>query len=351
MHTSRWIRSSALLLAVVLGVAACEDGTSPAADFDAQEAAQTVASLTAAVEAESLENAFTSVENAGMLFSSTSMQLLAQSPLELDVSTMDSQADVAADVIPNEVWGTTYVWSTDSLRYVAADVAGAPENGVRVVWYAIDPSTGIPAEPLNALGYVDLSDESTMESNRLAVTVFRYADEVTLADYYFDLSFAFTQSSFSFDVASMGYLSNGTDQLNFDVSQSLSATETEVTIDQAYALDLEGTDRAVSFEATVTADPQSESEDPETMVAEATISNGARTVRLEIGYQNEALDGTIYDNGTPVVLISGTFENPVFTDTDGNELTQQQIDALQTLWDAIGEVFEFVEELFGFATP
>ena len=351
MQTSRWIRISALTLLVGLGAVACDDGTSPAADFDAQQAAQTVESLTAAVETESLEDAFGSVQNAGMIFSSTSMQLLAEPPHELDVAAMETQGDVSADVIPSEYYGTTYAWNPDSLSYVATDATGAPANGVRILWYAIDPSTGLPAEPLNALGYVDLADESTTESNRLAVTIFRYADEVTLADYSFDLSFTYTQSSFTFNVASMGYLSNGTDQLNFDLSQNLSATETEVTIDQSFALDLEGTDRAMSFDATVTADPQSETGEPETMVAETTISNGERTIRMEIAYQNDALDGTIYDNGTPVVLISGTLENPVFTDTEGNELTQQQIDALQALWDAIGEMFELVERLFGFATP
>jgi len=347
MRTTRWMRAAGLLLFTALTATACDDGTSPAADFDPQGAAETMASMTSAVATESLTDAFGSLQNASMLFSGAMGDVVAQSPTAMDVREL-RDADVAADVIPNEYNGNTYVWSPDSMRYVVGDGTGAPTNGVRVVYYAIDPTTGMPAAPLNALGYVDLDDLSTDASNRLGITIFRNADEVTLADYYLDLSFAFTQSSFDYDIASVGYLSNGTDQLNFDLSQGMSITEVQLTIDQAYSLDLEGTDRAMSFTATVTGDPQSESEDPATMDAEATISNGNRTISIQISFADSVVDGTISDNGTAVVSIAGTLDDPVFTDTDGNELTQQQLSALNGVWDAMGEMFDFVEELFGF---
>ncbi len=349
MRPIRWIRLGALVLVVALAGTACDEGTSPAADFDPQEAAETMESLTSAVEAESLEDAFGSLDNAGMLFSgSMALDQVAQFPWTLEVTELESEADLAAEVIPGDFHGNTYEWNPDSMRYVVADVAGAPDNGVRIIYYAIDPTTGTPAQPLNALGYVDLRDQSTMESNRLGITVFRYTDEVTLADYYLDFSFTFTQSSFEAAVSSVGYLSNGTDQLDFDLSQDLSGTETEFTISQAYSLQLEGTGKGISFSATATVDPESESEGPETMDAEAEISTGSRTVSLEISYADDVLDGTIYDDGTAVVLIGGTLDNPAFTDMDGNELTQQQRTALNNMWDAIGDIFEFVENLFGF---
>jgi hypothetical protein len=349
MQSIRFIRGSALMLLMALTVTACDEGTSPAADFDAQDAAETMENLTSAVETASLENAFGSVQNAGMLFGgSIALDEVAAYPWSLDASELEAEADLAAEVIPTDYHGNTYEWNPDSMRYVVADAAGAPTDGVRIIYYAIDPTTGIPATPLNALGYVDLRDLSTMESDRLGVTVFRYSDEVTLADYYIDLAFTYTQSSFDFNVASVGYLSNGTQQLNFDLSQDLSATETLITINQAYSLDLEGTDQAISFSATVTADPQSESEDPETMEAQAEISTGSRTVGLQVNYANGVLEGTVYDDGTAVVLIGGTLDEPTFTDTEGNELTEQQRAALSNMWDAIGEVFDFVENLFGF---
>jgi hypothetical protein len=344
---NRWIHAAGLLVFTALAATACDDGTSPAADFDPQGAAETMQSMTSAVETESLGDAFGSLQNASMLFNGAMAEVVAQSPTAADVQAL-RDADVAADVIPNEFNGNTYVWNPDSMRYVVGDGTGAPVNGVRVIFYAIDPTTGMPAAPLNELGYVDLDDQSTQASNRLGITIFRNADEVTLADYYLDLAFSLTQSSLDYDIASVGYLANGTDQLNFDLSQGMSITQSLLTIEQAYDLDLEGTDRAMSFTATMTGDPQSESDGPATMDAEALISNGSRTVSVDISFADNVLDGTISDNGTAVVSIAGTLDQPIFTDSDGNELTQQQLSALNALWNALGEMFDFVEELFGF---
>lgn len=352
MDMSRWTRFGGLaLLAMLLAVSACDDPTDPAADFDPEDAAQTLQSMTAAVETDELEDAFGSVRLAGQLFGTVSMELAGESPLALDLSSAPESELTAADVIPSEYYGTTFEWSPTEMTYVASDATGAPEDGVRVIYYAIDPTTGQPATPLNPLGYVDLRDLSTAESNRLGVTVVRYADEATLADYYLDLSFSFTQSSIAINVASAGFLSNATDQLNFDLSSSVSATETLVTVTQSYSVDLEGTDRAMSFDATVTRDPQSESDQPDTMEAEATISTGTQTVQLDVGYADNVLEGTISSDGAPVVLIGGTLDEPMFTDPDGNPLTEEELDALRSMWEAIGELFEFVAELFGFATP
>lgn len=352
MRFERWMRYGAVLAVITLSAGACDElGTDPVSDFDAREPAQAMESMVSAVDTAELANAYGSLESASYLFGGTTA-LMLENPVLMDVRGLETGREPAADVIPPEYLGMTLEWDEGQMSYVVSDAAGAPADGVRVIYYAIDPMTGQPASPLNALGYVDLRDLSTAEADILGLTVVRTSgdEDVTLADYTMELSFTWTQSSFDFDVASAGFLSNGTDQLNFDLSQSLSATETLVTIDQAYTLGLEGTDQAMSFTATVTADPSAQSEDPGTIEAVATITNGEQTVVMDVSYANNALDGTIAHNGVIVVLMGGDLDEPTFTDPEGNPLTQQQMEALQDLWDAIGDMFEFVEGMFGFAT-
>lgn len=351
MRSERWLRYGAFLAVIALSTAACDDsGTDPVVDFDARGAALAMESMISAVDTTELANAYGSLEWASYLFSG-SMASVLQTPVLMDVRGVEP-AEPAADVIPSEYLGTTFVWDEGQMTYVAGEATGAPADGVRVIYYAIDPTTGQPATPLNALGYVDLRDLSTAEANILAVKVVRTSgtEDVTLADYTLELSFTVTQSSFEYDVASAGFLSNGTDQLNFDLAQSATATETLVTIDQAYSLDLEGTGNALSFVATVTGDPSSQSEDPATVEAVATITDGDQTVVLDVSYADGVLDGSIVHNGVAVVLMSGSLDDPVFTDADGNPLTQEQLEALRQLWDDLGGMFDFVDAIFGFAT-
>ncbi|NIR37631.1 MAG: hypothetical protein GWN07_37950, partial [Actinobacteria bacterium] len=70
-----------------------------------------------------------------------------------------------------------------------------------------------------------------------------------LADYYVDIAYSTTETQLSVDVSSVGYLSNGTDQLNFDLSQGVDLTETEMVLTQDYSMGLEGTDIGVAYQA------------------------------------------------------------------------------------------------------
>lgn len=351
MELHRWTRVGAGVLLAGLAGVACEDTLGPTGDFDPQSAAQAMESMVAAVDTGELANAFGSLEAAGGLFSGGTALLLGN-PAETDGATLHALADegLSADVLPPEHLGSVFVWSESEGAYVPGDGTVATDR-IRVVYYAIDPTTGQPASPLNALGYVDLIEMSTMASNRLGVQVVRTGDtDVMLADYYLDVAFTITQSSLTIDVAALGWLSNGTDQLNFDLAQGLSATDTQVSINQAYSLDLEGTDNAITFTATLTGDPQSQSDSPQSMDAVATVTDGSQSVRMEIAWDGEVLDGTVLHNTVPVVQIGGTLEAPEFTNMNGDPLTEDQVAALQRVWEAFNEMFEFVEGLFGFAT-
>lgn len=350
MQLQRWKCSGAVMVLLGLSMTACDDAVAPGGDFDAASAAQAMESMVSAVDTAELEHAFGSLEAASTVLDG-GVAALAADPVSPAPATLQAvDPAVSADVLPPEILGTTYAWSEAEMAYVPTEGGAAPEDGIRVIYYAIDPVSGQPASPLNELGYVELRDLSTTASDRLGVKVVSTSgDAGTLADYYLDLSFTLTQSSFTFDVSSMGYLSNGTDQLNFDVAHGLSATETEITITQSYSLDLEGTDNAVSYSATLTGDPQSQGEESGTMQATAVITDGTQTVELVVSWAGTTLDGTLYHNTDPVVLISGTLDEPQFAGPDGEPLTEEQLAALQSLWESIGEMFDFVENLFAFA--
>lgn len=349
MHIQRWTRYGAMVMLAV-SVAACEDTVGPAGEFDPEQTAQALQEMAAAVDGEEMAHAMGSVSAASDLFNSATTAALVAEPVNPSVATLQGLGGLAAaDIFPPELpLGTTFVWSEVEQSYVAGEMTGAPADGIRIVYYAVDPFTGVPASPLNPLGYVDLRDLSTVDSDRLAVMVVSTSGDtdVTLADYYLDLAYTLTQSSLTIDVEGVGYLSNGVDQLNFDVSQQLSGTDTEINLSQEYSLDLEGTDKAVSFTASMTVDPQSQSGDPQAMDAVAVIEGNGQSVRLELSWDGTDLGGALYYNNAPVVMIAGTLDQPTFSSANDEPLTQEQVNALQSVWSAIGEIFEFVDGVF-----
>jgi hypothetical protein len=62
----------------------------------------------------------------------------------------------SAGELPPAVVGRTFVFDAESGMYVASESEGAPAGGVRFRLYAIDGTTGAPAEPLAAVGYADV---------------------------------------------------------------------------------------------------------------------------------------------------------------------------------------------------
>src|SRR4051794_14103183 len=55
---------------------------------------------------------------------------------------------VAAAAVPAEVAGKTFVYDANSPTHVSPDLDGAPQQGGRVVLYAVGPARYTPGEPL-----------------------------------------------------------------------------------------------------------------------------------------------------------------------------------------------------------
>jgi archaellin len=346
-HLSIRLRLALAAAAITLSVTACDDSTSPAADFEPSAMAETMAEMTAVTEGldDALHSVAMATEQLGLGASADVSPYLSTGTV--DMGALRAPPEPSASVLPLQHLGKTFIWDTDAEMYVEAAESAAPGDAIRVLYYAIDPVTEQPAKPLNALGYVELRDLSTEASNRLSVrAVYEPVGEspVTLADYWVDVAFAITQASLTYNAASQGYFSNGTDQLNFQYAEALSVSDAALSLTQSFDADLEGTDHAVSLAMSLTGDPSAETG---TLEMTAGVTNGAESLAFSMAIdEQQVVDGQVLYQGDAVASIAGTVDAPVFTDRNGDPLTQAQIEELGRLWEGVFGMFDLAE---GFA--
>jgi hypothetical protein len=232
-------------------------------------------------------------------------------------------------IFPADLLGATFVWSPGQGYVEDANAVGAPADGIRVILYTVNPLTQVPTQPLEPRGYLDIIDESTVSSDALHLVA--VWEDVTHLDYVASA----VQTTTSITLSADGYLSNGTDQVDFDLSVTGSEGEVAFTLD--YLLEHEeGSIRLAG-----------ESIDEENANLTLTLDDGDNRVDLEIHFTPSTISGTLEYNGDVAIEISGTREEPVFTRPDGTPLTDQEVAALQALGLAIGVVFDAFDNLLG----
>jgi len=245
--------------------------------------------------------------------------------------------------------GATLVWSPDTGSYeVDPSRTGAPATGVRFIYYAIDPATKTPALPLNELGRIDLTDRSSGGSGlTLGVQVVNTAgsSDVTLADYTIEGSFVLSGDT-RLQASAEGYVSDGTDRLDFDLTQEvelpagsstvsgtthyvLSSGDVTVTLDTDGSFDLD-TGRATAASLTLTV-----AKGPDSAAMHVTVA------------ADGGLDGSITHGGSTVILIGGTTDQPTFTKPDGSAPSDQKVAALKDLFGAADGVAGFAVSVLG----
>lgn len=347
-------RITGMLLTTTLGVlalSACDSTMSPAADFDPEPMALAMDSMVSATDA--MANAFGSMDAAGTVLDAAAAGLLPSSGTGILPAPMVASSVVerlaAEGFFPSTVLGVTYVFDATSGAYVASDQAGAPADGLRIIYYAMDPALHQPASPLTPLGYVDLRDLGTTSSLRLGITVVSTSGsaEVTLADYYIDITPSITDTAIGATLSAVGYISDGTRQVDFDLGQTMVLGQTSLTLTQDFTLGLAGTGLQVSYQGTLTGDYQSEA--PAALDLTVSLTNGSESVVFDLTAQQDSLDGIISHNRTVVVNIGGTFDQPEFTDPNGEALDPSQIQTLQQLFEGVASIFETAQEVFSAA--
>lgn len=350
-------RHGALAAVAMFGLlTACSDSTGPDA-FNGQAAEDVAASVENVVSTmdapadafKSLNLAMNYLGDGGTFDLSVPGQPV---PMPSPAAMRDMLGTGPAVYFPSNYLGVTFVYNTTEGHYIPSDRTGGPENGIRVAYYAVDPVTDRPAEPLNELGYIDLTDESTAASERAGILVVSTAgdSETTLADYYLDVSWTETQTSFSVMAAAVGFVSDGTNQLDFDLNQTLSGSQ-----DGGLSMSMDHTLSAggVSLNFTATAGVNLQTEEISDMEIAVTVNDGTNTAVLDVTIMfadtTETVEGTVSFNGDVVANISGGTEHPTFTRPDGSELTAQEVQGLTRLFDAVGNLFDFIDEIFGAA--
>jgi hypothetical protein len=226
-------------------------------------------------------------------------------------------------LFPVDLLGATFVYNPDLGRYeIDAEATGAPEDGVRFILYAVDPIAREVVLPLNPVGYLDLIDVSTASAD--AVRLLAVVGSTTYVDYTASAAVGTTSAT----ISAAGFLSNGTDQIDFDMS--ITATLSQASLDYQ----LSGGDGSVRLQATLGQE--------DTLDARLTVQGGGDTIVLDITITPSTVEGEIAYNGDVVVTVAGTPEAPTFTKPDGTALTQDEIDALM----AFGEIVEVLFDAF-----
>jgi hypothetical protein len=263
------------------------------------------------------------------------------------VQGFSMSASSAEPVFPPELLGLTFEWNSVEGQYLPTERTGAPVNGMRFILYAIDPLTRVPVEPLVETGFLDLTDEGVGDAMRVGL----YAESggTALVDYFIQLTYALVgQSDISVTASAEGFISDGTDQLDFALSQGatlLGSTET-IEMDLVYSLSLAGQNVSVTLEMHGEFDFSGETPLDAAMV-DLRVQNGTEFVDFEMSLGTDnTLTGVIQYNGVTVVNITGTEADPVFTRADGEALTLEEVAALVDLFDMIEDVLDLVEDVF-----
>jgi hypothetical protein len=329
-------------LALALAVGACSDSTGPGGEFDP---VATNAATSEALVAFDQNPALQSMEVLAWALPSLggSAPALApvvegpsapswveeQLPLFHRIAPFLNPANPAV-IFPADFLGKTLIYNPATEQYeIAPDSTGAPANGIWVKLYAVDPIFHSPVIPLDDIGHVELTDESTPAADQLGVVV--VLQGVTYLDYTASAVVTTSDVTFTAD----GFISDGTHVVDFVLSHVWSSTE-GLTVD--YSLDARNSDALLRLILNV--DPQDA-----VLAITFTIQHDGNTVELDVTATETALSGTITHNSNLVVQISGTPAAPVFTDADNNPLTAEQLEALREIFEAVGAFLDSFDDL------
>ncbi len=240
-------------------------------------------------------------------------------------------------VIPSLALGKTFVYNPTTGRYEPSSRTGAPANGVRFVLYAVNPLTREVVLPLNEVGYADLTEEAATSGLSLRLRAYVSGSSTPLVDYTASASIQTSSGSVTgATVNAKGYISDGTRQLDFDLTQSFGST---TGISVTYKLGLPERDISLDFTATFNLQRQAN--------VTLTVQHAGNTTVVSASGTETAITGKITHNGSVAVNIAGTPSNPTFTDPSGSPLPQDQAAALKKVFDFVDALLDHVDNLLG----
>jgi hypothetical protein len=263
-----------------------------------------------------------------------------------DFTTTRVSASMAAPSAPNGVLlpdameGITFVWDVADSMYVASDLTGAPANGARFVFYAVNPFSGYPTEPLTEVGYMDLTDETTSDLARLEVLVVDEVNDRTMADYYLQGAVDSLDNFTTVTLDTEGFV-RGADRLDFDMQMVFGGADGSDESELHTSVELSTDAGSITLnhdEVQSSADYEASGE----FVIEGEGNEAA--FGFDIVGEDEldaTIEGALTWNGEEVVLMDGDAGDPDFTNADGGDLSAGEIQALAGMWYAFGATYAF----------
>ena len=251
-------------------------------------------------------------------------------PLMRSASRTSMSASVAA--IPAAVAGKTFVYSGGT--YVLSDLAGAPTNGVRFLLYAVDPVSHAPVAPLVETGFVELIDLSSGSTSAARVRV--VSGDVEYLNY--TVTVVNTASGGRINV--LGFVTDGSNQANINLRATLTSN---AGLTLTYSVDVPTRDFSIDLTLT------SSVLDPQAATIGVTLDVRGGNGWIQMTGQFDQTGGTLnvsvsgHHFATITQVGAGA---PVITGADGQPLADEDVTALEGIFQITNGAFSSFDQLF-----
>lgn len=335
-------RGARLFTIIALGtVAGCSDATSPRPGrFDAAR----VDAGIAAVQRVAASPMLGSLQVIGRSAATVTASTVADGArwdngLESVVRRLaTATTDVGTALIPvmrASVLGKTFVYDASKRTYVPdAARTGAPPNGVRFILYET-AANGDPI-PGREVGYANLTDERSASPSTAGIRLVVVSGGVTYLSYSFDL----TGSLDAAKVDVRGFLTDGTERIDFSIStsQQLFGRGGKVTLDAT--LTVAQHDVVITAKAEGTA-----GESNGDGKIDLTVRSGSDHIVVDAQTTQGQLDATFTINGQLLATATGDPQSPVIRGQGDRDLTADELHALGAIVGMADSLFKFVSAL------
>jgi hypothetical protein len=337
-------------LILAFGLTACNDSTGPNADFDPAESAADLQAVSDAFDTD----VYRSLSAMGGGFGAvTAAPALAQQAVDagwISVSSPDkwqqygtavaeamSVAGAQAILIPESFRGRTYEYLELEGYYYNPERTGAPANGIRFILYEVNPITGDPGT--TEIGYVDVLDESTDTDGVVRLVV--VSNEVEYINY--TVTATVMVGSIGLEVA--GYVSDGTNRVDFTLNHTIDATFASARAEIDYEIAVVDRDFSMTANMVIEFDAGTETG---SITIEATWQQGSNSISIAGSIDMSTDGGTleVHVNGDLFATITMTGESFVIVGADGGALSAGHMQALGNIMDSLGDVFDDTFESF-----
>ncbi len=157
-----------------------------------------------------------------------------------------------------------------------------------------------------------------------------------------DVTGTFGQTSFTLNTD--GFVSNGQQQLRFGLNVGGTAQSVDFDFNFSFAT----FSARLEFEGQIVDDNLGSG----SMVVTFTDTSNRGNARFSLSVDSQGVIGEnsgVTMNGDPVAIITGTVDDPLVTNAEGDPLTPTELQALGELFHGIGDVFELFMNIFIFS--